>query len=48
VLGLIFLKFADNKYRQHEAAIQQEYKKLKGTRTKRSLQTSPSRSAAST
>ena len=32
VLGLIFLKFADNKYRQHEAAIDQEYQKLKGTR----------------
>lgn len=32
VLGLIFLKFADNKYRQHEAAIDQEYAKLKGTR----------------
>lgn len=32
VLGLIFLKFADNKYRQHEAAIEQEYEKLKGIR----------------
>lgn len=38
VLGLIFLKFADNKYRQHEAAIQQEYGKLKGTRREKSLQ----------
>ena len=25
-LGLIFLKFADNKYRQHEAAVQAVYK----------------------
>jgi type I restriction enzyme M protein len=32
VLGLIFLKFADNKYRQHEDAILQEYNKLKGSR----------------
>ena len=32
VLGLIFLKFADNKYRQHEAAILAEYQKLKGSR----------------
>ncbi|MFO1225686.1 N-6 DNA methylase [Roseateles sp.] len=36
VLGLIFLKFADNRYRQHEAAIEQEFKKLKGTRAERS------------
>jgi type I restriction-modification system DNA methylase subunit len=32
VLGLIFLKFADNKYRQHEQAILAEYTRLKGTR----------------
>lgn len=38
VLGLIFLKFADNKYRQHEAAIAQEYRKLRGTRRERSEQ----------
>src|SRR5512147_613097 len=38
VLGLIFLKFADNKYRQHEAAITQEYQKLKGTRRERPLE----------
>jgi type I restriction enzyme M protein len=38
VLGLIFLKFADNRYRQHEAAIQQEYEKRKGTRTERELE----------
>jgi type I restriction-modification system DNA methylase subunit len=37
VLGLIFLKFADNKYRQHEDAIVQEYTKRKGTRTERGL-----------
>jgi type I restriction enzyme M protein len=38
VLGLIFLKFADNKYRQHEAAIVQEHKKLKGSRREKSLE----------
>jgi len=38
VLGLIFLKFAENKYRQHEDAILAEYSKLKGTRRERSLQ----------
>jgi hypothetical protein len=38
VLGLIFLKFAGNKYRQHEAAIVQEYEKLKGTRREKSLE----------
>ena len=38
VLGLIFLKFADNKYRQHEAAILSEYEMLKGTRRERSLE----------
>jgi len=32
VLGLIFLKFADNKYRRHEQQILKEYAKLKGTR----------------
>jgi type I restriction enzyme M protein len=31
VLGLIFLKFADNTYRRHEAAILAEYHKLRGT-----------------
>jgi type I restriction enzyme M protein len=36
VLGLIFLKFADNNYRPHEAAIMAEYLKLKGTRRRRS------------
>ena len=37
VLGLIFLKFADNKYRQHEKAILAEYTKLKGTRREKAL-----------
>ena len=38
VLGLIFLKFADNKYRQRQDAIEQEYEKLKGTRCERPLE----------
>jgi type I restriction enzyme M protein len=38
VLGLIFLKFVDNKYRHHEDAILAEYQKHKGRRTERSLQ----------
>ncbi|KRG63689.1 N-6 DNA methylase [Stenotrophomonas humi] len=38
VLGLIFLKFADNKYRQHQAAIEQEFKKLQSTRRERTLE----------
>jgi type I restriction enzyme M protein len=37
VLGLIFLKFADNKYRQHEQAIQAEWAKLKGTRREKPI-----------
>ncbi|MDV6345028.1 type I restriction-modification system subunit M N-terminal domain-containing protein [Nitrosomonas sp. Is37] len=37
VLGLIFLKFADNKYRQHEEKILAEYTALKGTRREKSL-----------
>lgn len=37
VLGLIFLKFADNKYRQHEAAILAEYQQLKGGRREKKL-----------
>ena len=45
VLGLIFLKFADNKYRQHEDAILAEYSKLKGTRRERKGQESPSSAA---
>jgi type I restriction enzyme M protein len=38
VLGLIFLKFADNKYRRHEDAILAEYQALKGTRREKPLQ----------
>ena len=37
VLGLIFLKFADNKYRQFEAAILAEYQQLKGGRREKKL-----------
>src|SRR6202030_2979760 len=37
VLGLIFLKFADNNYRRHEAEIIAEYQKLKGTRREKKL-----------
>ena len=37
VLGLIFLKFADNKYRQYEVEIQQEHEKLKGGRREKSI-----------
>lgn len=37
VLGLIFLKFADNNYRLHEAEIIAEYQTLKGTRRERKL-----------
>jgi type I restriction enzyme M protein len=37
VLGLIFLKFADNNYRRHEASIIAEYQKLKGTRREKKL-----------
>ena len=37
VLGLIFLKFADNKYRQFEAAILAEYQKLQGSRREKKL-----------
>ena len=37
VLGLIFLKFADNKYRQHEEAILAEYQQLKGGRREKKI-----------
>lgn len=37
VLGLIFLKFADNNYRRHEAEILAEYQRLKGTRREKKL-----------
>lgn len=38
VLGLIFLKFADNKYSQFEPAILKEYEKDKGTRMERAIE----------
>jgi len=38
VLGLIFLKFAENKYSQHEPAILEEYQKNKGTRMEQTIQ----------
>src|SRR5437588_7427587 len=37
VLGLIFLKFADNNYRRHEAEIMAEFQKLKGTRREKEI-----------
>jgi type I restriction enzyme M protein len=37
VLGLIFLKFADNNYRRHEAEILAEYQKLRGTRREKKI-----------
>src|SRR5207249_2020377 len=37
VLGLIFLKFADNNYRRHEADIIAECQKLKGTRREKKI-----------
>ena len=37
VLGLIFLRFADNKYNRYEAEINAEFEKLKGTRRERPL-----------
>ena len=37
VLGLIFLKFADINYRRHEAAINAEFKKLKGSRREKPI-----------
>lgn len=38
VLGLIFLRFADNKYGHHEAEILREHKADKGTRLERSVE----------
>ena len=38
VLGLIFLKFAENKYSQHEPKILETYQKEKGTRMERTIQ----------
>lgn len=37
VLGLIFLKFADNKYKQFEAEILKEYSKLQGGRREKPI-----------
>src|SRR6266852_124465 len=37
VLGLIFLKFADDNYRRHEANIIAEYQQLTGTRREKKL-----------
>ena len=38
ILGLIFLKFADNKYRQSEDEIIKEYEELKGSRREKSIE----------
>jgi type I restriction enzyme M protein len=38
VLGVIFLKFADGKFKQHEPAIKAEHAKLKGGRRERALE----------
>ncbi len=37
VLGLIFLKFADNNYRRHETEILADYTKFKGTRREKKI-----------
>lgn len=37
ILGLIFLRFAESKYRQFEEAIVAEYNKLKGSRMERAI-----------
>lgn len=37
VLGLIFLKFADNIYKKHEESIVAEYEKLKGSRVEKEI-----------
>ena len=37
ILGLIFLRFADNKYSQFEAEILEKYKRDKGTRMERTI-----------
>jgi type I restriction enzyme M protein len=37
VMGLIFLKFADNRYGNHEKEIIQEYNELKGTRREKPI-----------
>lgn len=37
ILGLIFLRYADIKYKQHKKEIMEEYNKRKGTRAERSI-----------
>lgn len=37
VLGIIFLKFADSKYKKYEAEIKAEYEKFQGTRREKSI-----------
>ncbi len=37
ILGLIFLRFAESKYKQYETEILEEYNKLKGTRMERKI-----------
>ena len=39
ILGLIFLRFAESKYKQYEDEILQEYNKLKGTRMEKEIHT---------
>lgn len=39
ILGLIFLRFAESKYKQYEAEINAEYEKYKGTRVERDIHT---------
>ncbi len=38
ILGLIFLKFADSKYREYEKEIREKFEKLKGTRRERNIE----------
>ncbi|MGI6587365.1 MAG: type I restriction-modification system subunit M [Peptococcia bacterium] len=38
ILGLIFLKFVDSKYTEHEEEINKEHKKLKGSRRERNIE----------
>ncbi len=47
VLGLIFLKFADNKYRQHEKAILEEVPGSRARAARSRSRKSPSRNAVS-
>lgn len=37
VLGIIFLRFADNIYRRHEATIHEAFRKLQGTRREKTI-----------